>query len=139
RGFTIETADVSLLDLGTSFGLAVGAEGGADLVVFDGEVRATGSDGEEVTLLGGDSAHFDGQEKADVASVAREAFPDISEVFAGAGDRAEAELARWTEASLDLRRDPRLVAYYDFENLTLESRRLRNRAPGDFASELDGG
>lgn len=139
RGFEIKTADVSLLDLGTSFGLAVGEEGGVDLVVFDGEVRATGGDGEEVTLLGGDSAHFKGEKKAEMTSVGREAFPDISEVFAGAGNRAEADLAEWTEASLDLRRDPRLVAYYDFENLTLESRRLRNRAPGESPSELDGG
>ncbi len=139
RGFEIETADVSLLDLGTSFGLAVGEKGGADLVVFDGEVRATGGNGEEVTLLGGDSARFDGDEKVEVASLGREAFPDISEVYAGAGNRAEARLADWKEASLDLRRDPRLVAYYDFENLTLESRRLRNRAGGEAQSEFDGG
>ena len=139
RGFEIKTADVLLHDLGTSFGLVVGEEGGADLVVFDGEVRATGGDGKEVTLLGGDSARFDGDEKSEVSLVGQEAFPDISKVFAGAGNRAEAELAKWTEASLDLRRDPRLVAYYDFENLTLETRRLRNRAPGDTPSELDGG
>lgn len=139
RGFEIKTADVLLHDLGTSFGLAVGEEGGADLVVFDGEVRATGGDGEEVTLLGGDSARFEGREHGEAALVAREEFPDISEVFAGAGSRAEKKLSEWTEASLDLRRDPRLVAYYDFENLTLESRRLRNRAPGDLPSELDGG
>ena len=43
RGFEIHTADVRLEDLGTSFGVAAGDDGKAEIVVFDGEVRAIGS------------------------------------------------------------------------------------------------
>lgn len=143
RGFEIRTADVLLHDLGTSFGLVVGEEGGADLMVFDGEVRATSESSEPVLLLGGESAFFEKGEAMKESAVAPDAFPDISDVFAGAGTRDENRLAAWTEASLELRRDPRLIVYYDFQNLTVESRRLRNRATStDHAaspSELDGG
>lgn len=139
RGFEIRTADVLLEDLGTSFGLAVGDEGGADLVVFDGEVRATDESGDPVLLLGGESGRFERGTAMKASEVAADSFPDISDVFAGVGTRDASRFSEWTEASLNLRRDPRLVAYYDFQNLTVESRRLRNRAIGDTPSELDGG
>ena len=139
RGFEVRTGDVLLEDLGTSFGLAVGENGKADLIVFDGEVRATGMDGNPKLFFGSDSARFDAGEVIPQSAEKVGDFPDITDVIAGAENRAESELAAWTEASLDLRRDPRLVAYYDFENLTMETRRLRNRAVGDAPSELDGG
>jgi len=139
RGFEVRTGDVLLEDLGTSFGLAVGEHGKADLIVFDGEVRATGTDGKPTLFFGSDSARFDAGVVIPQSAEKVGDFPDITDVIAGAGNRAQSRLAAWSEASLDLRRDPRLVAYYDFENLTMETRRLRNRAVGDAPSELDGG
>ena len=38
RGFTIETPDVEVIDLGTRFGVATRADGKTDVVVFEGEV-----------------------------------------------------------------------------------------------------
>ncbi|MEM0897191.1 MAG: LamG-like jellyroll fold domain-containing protein [Verrucomicrobiota bacterium] len=139
RGFVIRSADVLVEDLGTSFGMAVGEDKNAELVVFDGEVKATGADGKPISLFGGDAVRMaqgvamrQGMHEAGV-------FPDIGDVIAGAGDREESRLANWKEASLELRGDSRLIAYYDFENLTVASRRLKNRAAVGMGSELDGG
>lgn len=139
RGFEIRTAEVVLEDLGTSFGLAVFEDSRADLVVFDGEVRAIEKSGESRLVHGGESVRLDRGTAVPLEVASEGSFPDISEVFAEVGDEADSRFAAWTEASLDLRRDPRLIAYYDFENLTLESRRLRNRAAVGDGSELDGG
>lgn len=143
RGFEIEAPDVLLHDLGTSFGLSVSEGGGSDLIVFDGEVRATSGSNDPVLLLGGESGRFEGEAEMKRSAVVAEAFPDISDVFAGAGSRDEDRFAAWSEASLALRTDPRLIAYYDFQGLTVESRRLRNRAvvakTASSPSELDGG
>ncbi|MEM9481728.1 MAG: LamG-like jellyroll fold domain-containing protein [Verrucomicrobiota bacterium] len=139
RGFVIQSADVLVEDLGTSFGMAVGEDKNAELVVFDGEVKATGADGKPISLFGGDAVRMaqgiamrQGMHEAGI-------FPSISDVIAGAGNREESRLANWKESSLELRQDPRLIAYYDFENLTVATRRLKNRATTGMGSEFDGG
>ena len=141
RGFEIRTGDVLIEDLGTSFGLAVTEDLQADLVVFDGEVRATGTDGKAISFFGGDSAHLeDGEALENVANATDDRnFPDIASVIEGAGDDSDSRYAVWKHGSEARRSDPRLVAYYDFEGLTSASRRLQNRAVFDAASELDGG
>ncbi len=58
RGFKIETADVQLEDLGTSFGIVARDNGKSSVIVFDGEVRAIDRGGEELSLLEGDTAHL---------------------------------------------------------------------------------
>ena len=139
RGFKIRTGEVSLVDLGTSFGLGVRDDESADIVVFDGEVRATGVDGNAVSLLGGDSAHLHDGRTEPQASETAGGFPTIEDIVAGAGNRDELRYAAWKEASLERRRDPRLIAYYDFENLTPVSQQLLNRAADGLGSELNGG
>ncbi|MEM6915820.1 MAG: LamG-like jellyroll fold domain-containing protein [Verrucomicrobiota bacterium] len=136
RGFEILTADVRLEDLGTTFGLAVGDDNSADLIVFDGEVVAHG-EGDPISLTDGEAARLVGGSASRRNAEGLGRFPDIAEVFAGSGNDEEQRYANWKEASLELRNDPRLVAYYDFENLTPVSRRLRNRASS--GSEFDGG
>lgn len=136
RGFEVLTADVRLEDLGTTFGLSVGEDNSADLIVFDGEVVAHGS-GEPISITDGEAAKLVGGSASRQEADGLGRFPDIAEVFAGSGNDEELRYADWKESSLALRNDPRLVAYYDFENLTPVSRRLRNRA--ESGSEFDGG
>ncbi len=139
RGFEVLAGEMELEDLGTSFGLSVGKGNRADLVVFDGEVRATGPEGKSLLVLGGEAAHLEAGVATTRSTSELGEFPDIDDVLAGSGDRAQVRYANWKEASLDLRRDSRLVAYYDFENLTPASRRLKNRASLGAGSDLDGG
>jgi hypothetical protein len=46
KGFTIETADVEVIDLGTQFGVMASGDGSTDVVIFEGEVdlKPTGGD-----------------------------------------------------------------------------------------------
>lgn len=139
RGFEIRTADTRIEDLGTSFGLSVASNQKADLVVFDGEVLAFDQEGKSHPVLGGEGARLDAGTVHPQAAEVAGSFPDIRDVFIGSDNLHETRYADWREASLDLRRDSRLIAYYDFENLSPVSRRLRNRTPKNDASELDGG
>ena len=139
RGFEIRSADVRIEDLGTSFGLAVSDDASAEVVVFDGEVRAIGREGDALSLFGGDAARLTRGVAAPQADLPKGEFPNIGQVIAGADDREESRYAAWKKVSLERRSDPRLIAYYDFEDLTVSSRRLENRATRGAGSELDGG
>lgn len=67
HGFTIDTPDLKVVDLGTRFGVTTGAAGDSHVFVFEGEVRLdqpVGADGKEAAtaepsrhLLGGESFH----------------------------------------------------------------------------------
>ena len=139
RGFEIQTADVRLEDLGTSFGVTAGADGKAEIVVFDGEVRAIDRSGDAVSLFAGDAAHLAGGKSSRAVAADIEAFADIAEIIKKSGGGDKSRYARWKTAATERRNDPRLVAYYDFEGLDDTSRRLPNRAAVGKGSELDGG
>ena len=139
RGFEIQTADVRLEDLGTSFGVTAGADGKAEIVVFDGEVRAIGRSGDAVSLFAGDAAHLAGGKSSRAVAADIEAFADIAAVIEKSGGVDETRYASWKAAASERRNDSRLIAYYDFEGLTDATRRLPNRALIGTGSELDGG
>ena len=139
RGFEIQTADVRLEDLGTSFGVTAGADGTAEIVVFDGEVRAIDRSGDAVSLFAGDAARLAGGKSSRAVAADIEAFADIAEIIKKSGGGDQSRYARWKTAATERRNDPRLVAYYDFEGLDDTSRRLPNRAAVGNGSELDGG
>ena len=140
RGFEIRVGEVVIEDLGTSFGLAADPESGAaDLVVFDGEVRTLAGEETPKSYFEGDSVHLNNGKSSPQAMDAAGEFPGIADVMAGAGDRDVSRYARWKEASLKRRLDERLIAYYDFEDLTNLSRRLPNRAANEGGADLDGG
>ncbi|PHR88667.1 MAG: hypothetical protein COA78_36290 [Blastopirellula sp.] len=139
RGFEILAADVRLEDLGTSFGISADADGEAEIVVFDGEVRVIDSSGDTVSLFAGDAAHLAGGKSSKTSANDIEAFVDIAAVVEKSGGLDESRYASWKAATTERRKDSRLIAYYDFEDLTDASRRLPNRAVNGEGSELDGG
>jgi hypothetical protein len=62
KGFTIETADVKVVDLGTQFGVMAGGESATDVVIFEGEVdvKPTGGSGNvQRRLVQGQAARID--------------------------------------------------------------------------------
>ena len=139
RGFEIQTAEVRLEDLGTSFGIDAGDDGKSNVIVFDGEVRAIDRGGEELSLLEGDAAHLAGGNASKSPSDDFGTFPDISAIIERSDGLGKSRYAQWKSAAIERRNDPRLVAYYDFEGLDDTSRRLPNRAAVGKGSELDGG
>jgi hypothetical protein len=51
HGFTVETADLRVVDLGTRFGVTAGSAGNSHVMVFEGEVALHAPDGGEVRRL----------------------------------------------------------------------------------------
>ncbi|MEM9369280.1 MAG: LamG-like jellyroll fold domain-containing protein [Planctomycetota bacterium] len=139
RGFEIQTANVRLEDLGTSFGVSAREDGKSEILVFDGEVRAIGDSGEAVSLFAGDSAQLSDGEASKSNSPGQAEYPSIDSIIQRSDGVEELRYSQWKSAAEARRRDPRLIAYYDFEGLSDASRRLSNRTMSGTATELDGG
>lgn len=134
RGFSLEVKDLKVVDLGTEFGLAVSDEG-ADVQVFDGEVellprvsqRQLLTEGQAVTLSEG---------SLEPAAVSPNQFVNLSDLESRLAGQSDQRWERWRDWSMDLRRDPRLIAYYAFDEPEAWHRRLGSSLDG--TGELDG-
>ncbi len=51
HGFTIDTPDLKLVDLGTRFGVTIGSTGNSQVFVFEGEVKVNDLNGKEIRRL----------------------------------------------------------------------------------------
>lgn len=139
RGFEVFVGNYRIEDLGTKFGVTADGVNAPELVVFDGEVRAFGKSRSGDLLVTGDrglleNGGFVANEKAGFSG-----YPDINSIVSSAGENEHTRYTSWKEYSMAQRSDPRLYAYYDFEDLTTTSRRLKNRAETGRGKELDGG
>jgi hypothetical protein len=64
KGFTIETPDAKVVDLGTRFGVVAGIKNRTDVVVFEGQVDVTPTSGKpsvQMRLTQGEAARIDSQ------------------------------------------------------------------------------
>lgn len=131
RGFVIDTPGGKVVDLGTEFALSVRSDGSPEVHVFDGLVEFHDGKGGVREVNGGESFSKSGKPDSGAGN------------FVGAAD-LEQRLARsqdtrfelWKEASLALRRDPRLLVYYPMDQTGNWQRRLFNESL--HGSELDG-
>ena len=132
RGFRVSCPALDLVDLGTEFGLDVGAPGRTELHVFDGRVvvAATRDPAPPVArleLAAGEAIRVDeGGLATLVAQPSR--FAGTGELDVRLRERTRTRHAAWQETSLALRRDPRLVLYYDFEPASRNQRVLSNHS-----------
>lgn len=145
-GFTVQTNGMDVVDLGTEFGVEVQTSGAVNAQVFVGEVqvhnrRDSGQGADPATsqrsLVAGQAVQQD-PNLGTISLRPAEPYRFVRErefranVLAAEGSAYD----RWVAASLALRRDPDLVAYYTFEKDNDDARRLTNlSAPGE---ELDG-
>ena len=136
RGFSLEADGMKVVDLGTEFGLAVSSEG-ADVQVFDGEVELHPESAEKQRLTTGDSVARTADGKFEKGPYTPERFLDIAALQARADGQQTARFQKWKAWSEDLRRDPRLIAYYAFDETSEWNRKLPSSAlPKN--TELDG-
>ena len=109
RGFEIQTADVRLEDLGTSFGIDAGDNGKSEChlcsTVKYGQL-ITG--GEELSLLEGETAHLAGGNASKSPSDNLGTFPDISAIIERSDGLGKSRYAQWKSAAIERRKDPRL-------------------------------
>ncbi len=122
-GFSIKTAAVELVDLGTSFGMNVTDDAETEIHVFDGEVELFGK-GAQPTIGKGDLLTA-GQGRVVRSSGEESALQVDPSLFEGAiqlDEKSWKEYQKWRQLAAQWDRDPRLMGRYDFE-MTRGSRR----------------
>ncbi len=136
RGFSLEVDDLKVVDLGTEFGLSVTDEG-ANVQVFDGEVELLQPKTEKRLLTPGKALVRTPNGVYEETTVTPDSFLDIATLESRARGQHNARYQRWRSWSEELRRDPRLITYYAFDQSDGWNRRLTNSLePAN--SELDG-
>ncbi len=126
RGFRIVSPRFDVTDLGTSFGLDM-VNGRNELHVFEGKVEfRTGGSSTNQSLLKGHAAVLDGGTAPRLVAADPTGFASLFELQARSVAADALRYDRWREASLKLRRDPSLWAYFDFEHGTPSDWRLPN-------------
>lgn len=136
RGFSLEINDMQVVDLGTEFGLSVSPKS-ADVQVFDGEVELHQPSEEKRRLTAGQAVVRNGKGAYEESDVTPESFVDIATLESRAQSQQTARYQRWKAWSDKLRRDPRLIAYYAFDQKGGWQRRLESSIEPT-NSELDG-
>lgn len=136
RGFSLEVDDLKVVDLGTEFGLSVSSEG-ANVQVFDGEVELHDPTDATRLLTEGQAVTRDSAGSFAETEVTPESFLDIASLELRAREQRNERYETWQTWSQTMRDDPRLIAYYAFDQSGGWQRRLESSLqPAN--SELDG-
>jgi len=130
RGFTVRTPDGKVVDLGTEFGLSVSPDG-EEIHVFDGEVELHGKTGSPQLIEGGNAVA-----RGEVQPADRKAFVSAEDLDSQLNASSQDSLAEWQAYSQELRKDPRLIAYYPMDQPGTWNRRVLNETAA--GSERDG-
>ena len=117
RGFQLATPGMDLVDLGTEFGVRVnGADGKAEVHVFDGEVEAHPEATEMTLLRTGESMTRDSGGDTSRQPADATLFTSIEQMDANSAAHSQQRYEQWFKWSQQHRRDPRLLAYYRFKH-----------------------
>lgn len=119
RGFTVQTNDFEVTDLGTDFGLAVSLQEGepkAEVHVFNGLVKVAHmhSRGDEQSLKTGEALKLDETTFVSIPSD-RSAFLQEKELIERENASAQNRLTQWAESTRRLQADRSLVLHFPFE------------------------
>ena len=121
HGFTIETPDADLVDLGTEFGVSVDPDSGESKVqVFDGRVDVKQRRGSApiASLKFGDSARIHRGSVEPIRAPEPNTFPTP----------ADLAVARWQRLDRELREDEDVLFYYAFNRRAEDDGRLVDEA-----------
>jgi hypothetical protein len=146
--FAVRTPTAIVTDLGTEFGVEVSKQGGTVAHVFRGRVNVKPvSKGEQpqdhsVQLSENQSVVIEKESGDETLTVRRTAielpsFVRCSQLPKLVEEQRLKPFRRWMAHSLELRRDPSLLAYYDFQQKDGEPRVLPNVAANG-AKSFDG-
>lgn len=127
HGFSITTPSTRVVDLGTTFGLAVHPDGSAQVKVMQGkvELRQSGS----VHPLETDGAAFvDAAGTPNTVRIPDEAFPSEENFMERSAAGARQSTTRWQAAAATLAKDPATLLSFNFQESTPSSRSVRNQA-----------
>lgn len=136
RGFSLEVDDMTVVDLGTEFGLSVNGEG-ANVQVFDGEVEIARPSEATQLLTKGQALVRDASGAFENTEVTPERFVDVAALESHVRNQRDQRYDRWKAWSDEIRGDSRLIAYYSFDgNIDWQRRLPCDLVPAN--NELDG-
>lgn len=124
-GFRVASPKVSVVDLGTEFGMQVYADGGADVHVFRGKVELQRAS-EVLALASGDSARVTAAGAWAPFDEAAPIFPTSEQLENRAAVSWRQRQDGWLAAMRQAATLPGLVWLFDFEGSTAWSRTLSN-------------
>ena len=125
HGFKVGSPKVSLVDLGTEFGMDVPADGNPEVHVFEGSVALSGPVNRQ--LWQGESVRVESGALRDLAESAT-TFPDEEDLTRKADAADRQRHAEWREAAQRFATEPTLLAYFRADGAPGESRTLPNLA-----------
>jgi hypothetical protein len=127
RGFRLKTDEITVVDLGTAFGINA-ARGQTEVHVFEGKVELLAGAATRRSLAEGEAAAVQNGTPVRLMAASAAAFSLMFE-FQQRSLASEAfRYEQWQFASAQLNQDPSLVVRLDFENLNGMDWTLRNAA-----------
>jgi ferric-dicitrate binding protein FerR (iron transport regulator) len=134
RGFILRTPKGDIVDLGTEFAVDISATQ-SQVHVFEGEIEVHQDKQQIQSFKTGQGFELASRTPSNLPPE-----PGSFVSFADLDNRSDLEgisqFEKWRAFSNDLRKDPRLIAYYTFDQATPWNRTLRNEAQS--GPELDG-
>ncbi len=129
-GFTIDTPQSSIVDLGTAIGVEVDREGLSQVHVFDGLVEARSSQGKNRKVKEGQALKFDDEyiENWQKSSANKASFSHFNHMEVLGKTESVKHIQQWKMMREQIRQHPAVVAYYDFEQNIDKPRLLNNVA-----------
>jgi hypothetical protein len=127
KGFTVITPALTLVDLGTAFGLKVPPSGPAEAHVFEGEVSVEADAGVQRHLFRGEAVMAKDSGFADIPS-RPEDFLSAEGLAARESAVAKKHLAAWRMMAERLSRDPATLVHFTCEGQERYDTTLRNEA-----------
>lgn len=127
RGFTVVTPSLTLVDLGTAFGLKVPPVGSAEAHVFEGEVSVNADVGGTRNLFRGEAVRIDEGNFTDIPSHPED-FLSAEGLAARESAAAQKHLANWRTLSDRLSRDPATLVHFTCDGQQRYDTALRNFA-----------
>ena len=129
RGFKVGSPTLTVVDLGTEFGLSVPESAPAEVHVFTGKVEVTRADAPTPVraLNGGEAMRAETATLREIPAN-RTAFLDAPELARRDSAQARGRYAAWRNASASLSADPAAIVHFTFEDQASSDRVLTNRA-----------
>lgn len=127
HGFSITTPSTRVVDLGTTFGLAVRHDGSAQIKIMQGKVELH-HDSAVHPLETGAAALIDSSGTPATVRIPDEAFPSEENFMERSATGARLSTTRWQAATTALARDPATLLSFNFQESTPSSRSVRNQA-----------
>lgn len=130
RGFKIASPTLTVVDLGTEFGLAVAQRAAAEVHVFAGRVELAARTAGAVprALTNGQAGRLESGAWRPLPA-ARGGFLDETELARREAAGAEARFAAWSQASRVLSTDRAALIHYTFQDQPPRDRAVANQVP----------